>query len=293
MSDTAAPTTIDEEEAADTHLSHAFHRSLIAGEERLRRSWPSLLATGFLGGMDVGVGLLALLVVLHETGDHLLASLAFGAGFITLTLARSELFTENLLVPVTVVVIERGRVAELVRLWLGTLVTNWLGGALFVGLMLVAVPGLGDAGIEVGRVYPELGLGARAFTSAMLGGILITLMTWIQRANPEPAARLVTAVITGFLLAAPPLDHSVVGVLEMLAGLFTGRAPYGWADAAGAAGWAVAGNLVGGLGLVTMVRLVQIGSGPISEERRALNGDGDGDDPGGSGGRPFADRSAG
>jgi formate/nitrite transporter FocA (FNT family) len=258
---------VDAEEPADTHLSHAFHRSLVVGEERLRRSWPNLIATGFLGGMDVGVGVLALMVVRAATGNELLGALAFSSGFITLTLARSELFTENFLVPVTVVVTERRHGWTLVRLWIGTLLSNWAGGALFIGLVTVALPHLHDTGIEIGRFYPDLGITWRAFASAMLGGILITLMTWIERASRDTTARLAVAVITAFLLAAPPLNHSIVGALEMFAGLFAGDSAYSWADAGGAAGWAVLGNMVGGLGLVTVFRLVQVGAVTIDEER--------------------------
>jgi formate/nitrite transporter FocA (FNT family) len=49
-------------------------------------------------GLDVGLGVLIYLVVKADTGDGLLAALAFG--FDALLLARSELFTENFLVPI-------------------------------------------------------------------------------------------------------------------------------------------------------------------------------------------------
>jgi formate/nitrite transporter FocA (FNT family) len=260
---------VDAEEPADAHLSRTLRRSLVVGEERLERSTTSILATGFLGGMDVAIGVLALLVVRSATGNEMVAALAFSSGFITLSLARSELFTENFLVPVTVVFVERRHGWSLLRLWLGTLLTNWAGGALLVGLIVLALPRLDPVAVEVGRFYPELGIGLQSLASSMIGGILITLMTWIQRANQDASARLVVAVVTGFLLAAPPLNHSVVGAIEMVAGLLTGDAPYGWLDAAGAASWAVLGNMIGGLGLVTMLRLVQVGTATIDEERRA------------------------
>ena len=270
--ESAEVSDVDEEESADTHLSHAFHRSLIVGEERLHRSWPNLFATGFLGGMDVGVGVLALMVVRVATGSEMLGALAFSSGFIVLALARSELFTENFMVPITVVVTRKSEGGALVRLWLGTLGANWAGGALFIGLVTIALPRLHDIGNELGSFYPDLGIGLESFASAMLGGVLITLMTWIDRTTQDTGARIVVTVITAFLLAAPPLNHSVVGALEMFAGLFTGESPYGWLDAAGAAGWAVMGNVVGGLGLVTVLRLVQVGSDTISEERAQADG---------------------
>jgi formate-nitrite transporter family protein len=57
-----------------------------------------LLATGLLGGIDVGVGVLACLVVDHGTGQPLLGAAAFTVGFVALLLARGVLFTENFLV---------------------------------------------------------------------------------------------------------------------------------------------------------------------------------------------------
>ena len=67
-------------------------------------SWREVLSTGLAGGLEVATGVLALLAVLAETGSHLLAGLAFSIGFVALLLARSELFTEGFLVPVTAVV---------------------------------------------------------------------------------------------------------------------------------------------------------------------------------------------
>jgi hypothetical protein len=45
----------------------------------------------------------------------------------------------------------------------------------------------------------------------------------------------------------------------MFAGLLTGRADFGYAEWLGALGWSAMGNLVGGLLLVTAVRLLRVG----------------------------------
>jgi formate/nitrite transporter FocA (FNT family) len=84
-------------------LSSTFERTVDEGEFRLHRSWPRLLATGLVGGADVSLGVFALLIVEEATGDKLLAALAFSIGFVALTLANSELFTENFLVPLLAV----------------------------------------------------------------------------------------------------------------------------------------------------------------------------------------------
>jgi formate/nitrite transporter FocA (FNT family) len=222
----------------------------------LARPWPSLLATGIVGGMDLGLGVLALLLVRQSTHSSLLAAVALGVGFLGLTLADSELFTENFLLPVVAVVSRRSPPASILRLWGGTMVANFLGGWVFMALVVVAVPFLRPTAVEVGRHYPQLGVGATSFAGALLGGAVLTVMTWMERGTDSVPAKLLAAGATAFLLAAAPLNHAVVSSLEMFAALQAG-APYGYLDWLGAMAWAAVGNLVGGLGLVTVLRLIQ------------------------------------
>ena len=57
----------------------------------------------------------------------------------------------------------------------------------------------------------------------------------------------------------------IVVSIEMFAAL-QAHAPFGYADWAGMAAWAALGNTIGGIGLVTILRLVQV-SGEDSESR--------------------------
>jgi formate/nitrite transporter FocA (FNT family) len=244
-------------EVAEQPIEEAVTRAIDEGRRRIsRRTWP-LLATGLLGGIDVGTGVLALLFVEYETKNLLLAGLAFTIGFIALTLARSELFTEDFLVPVTTVIARQARFRMLLRLWIGTLVANLVGGWLFTWLILQGFPQFADTAIEAGHHYVQLGLGVRAFALAVIGGTVITLMTWMQHTTESAGLRLVPAVTAGFLLAGAQLNHAIVNSLLMFAALHTGRAPFGYLEWAQTAGLAAAGNIVGGVLLVTLLRLFQ------------------------------------
>lgn len=255
----------------DPEIRSAFQASVDEGTVRLRRSWPALFATGLLGGADLSLGVLALLLVEEATGSHMLGSLAFTIGFIALTLARSELFTENFLVPVTAIVAGNARWRDLGRLWAGTAVSNLVAGWGAMWLVMSALPRLHDVGVEIGRFYPELGITWRGFSLGLLGGATITVMTWMERNSRSEIAKIVAAVVAAFLLSAGPLNHVIVSSVEMFAALHAG-APFGYLDWAGATVWSMVSNMVGGLFLVTLVRLVQVGRQDIQEERRRPEG---------------------
>lgn len=128
-----------------------FDRIVDEGRQRLGRSRLQLIATGLLGGLDLGVGFLALLVVEQETGSMLLGALAFSVGFIALAMARSELFTENFLVPVAAVVAKAGSWHALARLWITTLATNLVACWLLAVLVTIAFPRTARERSGIGR----------------------------------------------------------------------------------------------------------------------------------------------
>jgi formate/nitrite transporter FocA (FNT family) len=242
---------------AEQPVEDAVLRAIDEGRRRLsRRTWP-LLATGVVGGVDVGTGVLALLFVEHETKSKVLAGLAFSVGFVALSLARSELFTEDFLVPVTTVFARQARLRMLLRLWVGTLLANLVGGWVFTFFIVKGFPQWQATTIEAGTHYVQLGLGVQAFSLAVLGGVVITLMTWMQHNTTSDGLRLAPAITAGFLLGGAQLNHAIVNSLLMFASLHTGHAPFGYVQWLQTAGLAAAGNIVGGVGLVTLLRLLQ------------------------------------
>lgn len=244
---------LNEQEIEDT-----LQRTVDEGRSRMSRKWLPLLSTGMVGGIDVGTGVMALLVVEARTGDKLLAGLAFSVGFIALTLARSELFTEDFLVPVSAVIARQSRFRLLLRLWVATAAMNLVGGWMFTLLVVDGYPDVKQTAAEAGQHYVDLGLGWRAFSLALLGGAVITLMTWMQHATESTAVKLIPAVTTGFLLGGLQLNHAIVNSLLIFAGLHTGHTSYGYLDWAETAGWAALGNMVGGIALVTLLRMLQV-----------------------------------
>jgi len=243
---------------AEQAVEDTFAGVVDEGRRRLSRPWIALLATGTVGGIDVGTGVLALLLVVHATGSMIAGSLAFPIGFIAVTLARSELFTEDFLIPVSTVIARQARLHALLRLWIGTLIANLAGGWVFTWFAVSGFPELRDLTVRLGYHYVHLGINPRSFSLAVLGGAVITLMTWMQHGTSSAGAKIAAAASAGFLLAAGGLDHVVVSSLVMFGALHTAHAPFGYLEWLQAAGWATVGNLAGGIGLVTVLRLLQV-----------------------------------
>ena len=242
---------------AQEDSEQTFDRLVDEGEQRLGRSWSGLISTAILGGTDVGAGAIALLIVENQTHSVILGGLAFSIGFIALTLAHSELFTEGFLVPVAAVVARRANVLALLRLWGVSLIGNLVGGWVLMRIAMAAFPNLHQTALESGKFYISLGWSIRAFTLAIIGGFVITLMTHMQHGTDSDGVKLVLAVVMGFLLGAGKLNHAIVASLLTFAALQAG-APFGYYDWFKLLVLSTIGNMVGGLLLVTMLRLLQV-----------------------------------
>lgn len=252
----------------EPELLDSFDASVIDGSYRLSRSNWNLTSTGLMAGFDVGFGVLALLYVQQQTGSELLGGLAFTIGFFALYLGRSELFTENFLVPVATVVTGGASVRQLLRLWMGTYVTNLIGGFLVAFMLVTAYPALDETVLANAEKIEGRGLTMESFMLAVLAGAAITLMTWMVRNAASEVGALVAVGAFGFLLGATHMNHVVVISIKMFGGLLIGTPQFGFVDWLLFSSFVVVGNLVGGLGLVTVARFMQIG-GPRIRERSA------------------------
>jgi formate/nitrite transporter FocA (FNT family) len=251
-----------------------WESGLDEGERRLTRGWTGLAATGFAGGVEVFVSILLLAVcagalreVAPEAVAHVIASLAFGVGFVFITLGRAELFTENFLIPVGAVWSGRAGLGALVRMWVITLVFNLVGLALFAAMCSVTGVLEPSALRSAGTMADTLGdrSALAALLSAIAAGTVMTLFTWIVAAAESGSARVLASLIVGFVLAAPSLNHAIVGFGEMIFGLFAGTSHATVGDLVRNVAIAIAGNTIGGVGLVFGTRLAQVRGEPDSD----------------------------
>jgi formate/nitrite transporter FocA (FNT family) len=235
------------------------------GERRVGRTPAAIASTGFVGGVDVMLGVLAmaatsgaLTALVGEGPAHVAGSLVFGVGFVFLIVGRGELFTENFLIPVGSVLAGRAGKGSVLRLWGLTFLANYAGIAL--AALILTRPGVLDAETlkAAGPVADTLALrGAVSATlSAVIAGATMTLLTWLTHAAERDSARILVALVIGFVIAVPAMNHAVVSFGELLMAGFAHTTAVSTWDVIRTLLCAILGNIVGGMGLVTLNRLV-------------------------------------
>jgi formate/nitrite transporter FocA (FNT family) len=252
-----------------------YRRTKEEGARRLDRPLLEMMSTALAAGFDIVAGVVALALVetqlvswLGKHPAHVFGSLAFGTGFVFLVVGRGELFTENFLVPIAGLDHRRrSSWLGLAKLWTSSPLFNVLGGLvmiLFLSTRHVLPSGTGKTLAENADTIHAHGTLA-LFVSAIFAGALITAMTWFVEGQESMIVRVVVAWMAGALLALGSFDHVIVITLELIFGYRFG-AHFAWTFILGNFLLAAAGNMVGGLGLVTLNRLTQ---GKQGERKRA------------------------
>jgi len=225
-----------------------------------------LVATSFIAGFTIVFGLAALgiveAIVRPQFGRlaTIAGSLAFGVGFIFLIVGRAELFNENFFDPVAAAVEndDSWMVRPMARLWSVTFLLNLAGGVPFVWLLSVegALPhGTPEELIVVAEEIVHRTAVAE-FVKAFTGGALVSLLSFLLSAVDSVGSRIAVAYGVGVLLTLGPFSHVVVTMLHVVFGVAFG-APIGLGELARTTVVVTAGNLVGGLGLVTLTHVAQ------------------------------------
>jgi formate/nitrite transporter FocA (FNT family) len=238
------------------------------GSERLDRPYLEILLTAIIGGGEVSIGALASMTVLGAAmrvvpgldlyAGLALAGLVFPIGFVFVIMGRSELFTENFLIPVVSVFKTNRTPGSLAVL----LAVSWLGNMLgcIGAALLLHVPEAIGAPIHEGYVaYTAYKLALpplAVFVSAVLAGGVMTTLTWSLVSVQHTVGRILVIWAAGYVLMAANLSHSIVSASVLLVGF--DATTHGLGEVVVWLLIATAGNLVGGVGLVTLFRLAQV-----------------------------------
>lgn len=230
------------------------------GQKELERASAGLAFSGFAAGLNISFGAVALAVVGSMTGGvGLAALLVYPIGFLIVVIGRAQLFTENTVTPVVVVLSNRARLPNMLRLWVVILVFNLIGAASFAATAYYAQ--LLDAGamnIIYEEVSKKLDYGFSSIvTKGVFGGWIVALIAWMVASSRDTISQVFFIYGLAFLIPAAGLPHCVAGSSEVLMSVFAGNASWGefWV------GFLVPttiGNIIGGVFLVTLLNYGQV-----------------------------------
>jgi formate-nitrite transporter family protein len=232
----------------------------------LGRSSSSLAFSGVAGGITMGLtglGVSCVRAVLGSgTWEEFASFLIYPIGFIAVIIGRSQLFTENTLYPVVLILDERKNVKrafiDLVRLW-GVVFTANIVGAFLFALLAIRTGALSP---EVTSQLVNLGKEAvgnntaHVFWSGVIGGWLIALVAWTVTASQWTIGQMAMVWLLTFVVGVGKLAHCIATSGEILSAVVAGNAEIGaylhWLL------FATLGNIMGGVVIVSLLNYGQV-----------------------------------
>lgn len=230
--------------------------TVVEGAKRLNRKWPELIVTGFFGGVDVGLGILAMILIKQTTGSEVLAGMAFGIGLLAMKLAHSELFTEEFLLPLNATIAGEATVMQVVRLWSVTLVTNLLGGLAFAWLIVLALPDYHSILVDMALSYIDQPQVIVMIALSMLAGATITLATRMHQGTSSDVVVAIVCMITGLLVIGFGMLHGAINAIIIFAAMLAG-AEISIVDFLQWFAIVIPFNMLGGLLVISLPRVIR------------------------------------
>ena len=259
----------ESEPAAESHQKNLarpsaediYQQVATNAKEELKRSSVSLAISGFTGGTFMGLSALGVGIILAKLGNSpgafIISRMLYPLGFIVVIIGRSQLFTENTLYPVALVLSEKRQFWNTMRLWATVLPSNMLGAFAFAALVslthavspdiLHAISGLGTAA----SALPA----SEVFWSGVMGGWIIATTAWLVSGSHSITGSVMIIWLLTFVVGLGNFAHCIASSGEVLAAVLTHQ--LGWMAYPRWFGPAVAGNICGGVLMVTLLEYGQ------------------------------------
>jgi formate/nitrite transporter FocA (FNT family) len=233
------------------------------GQYELARPPDSLAWSGLAAGLSMGFSFLAEgLITSYLPAGHwtaVISDFGYSVGFLIVILGRQQLFTENTLTPV-LVLLRTPRwscLLQVLRLWAVVLVTNTLG-ALFFAL-LIGKTILLPAHMHQALLDTSMTVFRTNFPTTLLRGVfagwLIAELIWLLPF--AQSGRVPVIIILTYVIALGQFSHIIAGSVDGFYAVVTGHAS--WAAFFGRFYVpTLIGNIAGGVALVAATNYAQV-----------------------------------
>ncbi|HEY5462760.1 MAG TPA: formate/nitrite transporter family protein [Hanamia sp.] len=200
---------------------------------QLNRTPLGLMLSGLSAGLDIGFSVLMMAVVLvlfhgvfpAPVVQFLVANM-YSLGFMFVVLGRSELFTEHTTLAILPVLQGLTPVKKLLRLWIIVYFSNIVGGLIFALILSYLANNVHLLqSWSLAKISNDLSAHSwmALLISAALAGWLMGLLAWLVAAARETISQIIIIWIITTCIGLAGLAHSIVGNIEVSAGLFNGN----------------------------------------------------------------------
>ena len=196
-----------------------FHRLMATADEEFNRSNRLLLLSGLAAGLSIGLTFLtraALTGLVPGDPTGLVGNLLYPVGFLFIVLGRYQLYTENTLTPVTLVLMRMASLPRLLKIWGLVYAGNLLGAgvaALLFSRTDVFEPATAAAAYAFGEHAMEISWSA-LFFKGIVAGWMVAGMVWLTHAVRDSITRFFSIYLIMFLVPSVGLFHCVIGACE-------------------------------------------------------------------------------
>lgn len=204
-------------------------RVLASADEEIAHSPRELLFSGISAGFAIVLTLIGYAVgSSHFPENPFLAAILYPIGFLYIILGGYQLFTENTLPPVKLVLTRLASLPLMLRLWGIVLIANVVGAAF--GTLIVAKANIlsGEA-LETALGFIDHGMqqnGWSVFFRAFFAGWLVAGVVWISTAVRDSVSRLWVIYFVFYAIAVCDLYHVVTSASEIFLVIFSNKTSY-------------------------------------------------------------------
>lgn len=236
-----------------------FQRIIAAADEEVTSGNRELFFSGLAAGFAISITVLLTASLTASTDGHpVLSALLYPLGFIYIIIGGYQLYTENTLPPVALMLERLTSIPALLRHWTIVLAGNFAGGA--AGAMVLAWGGVFSPEAAAAAIHlGEHGVATpwwSVFFKASFAGLIVAGVVWVEYASHDTISRLVVVYMAFLSIPIGDLFHVVTSFTEMLYVVFAGDLGLG----TGLFEFilpVLLGNTLGGVVLVTIVNYFQ------------------------------------
>jgi formate/nitrite transporter FocA (FNT family) len=246
-----------------------YEQVSLNARRELARPNIALALSGLVGGLTMGLTALGVSIATAALGPspaaHFIAFLLYPMGFMVVILGRSQLFTENTLYPVALILAERRHVLSTLRLWAVVFSAN-VAGALLFATMCARTKALEP---QVLATMTQFGIDAAShparhiFWSGVVGGWIIAMVAWLVSGSHSITGSMALIWSLTFLVGLGHFAHCIATSGEIIAAVLNHQLP-----TLAYLKWllpATCGNITGGVLLVT---LLEYGQAKLNQDLR-------------------------